>query len=87
MTWLVLASLALLVVALVLGRRARSSADALGLAGDLVYRDTGVCDELLVSDAHGLAGRPDYILRAGGEFIYVMMEYSLSGDHSKNPAR
>lgn len=70
MIWLILASLALLAFALLLRRQARRSADNLGLPGELVYRDAGR-EELFVSIAHGLAGRPDYILNEGGALVPV----------------
>lgn len=72
MTWLILASCVVLVVALVVRRQAHTRADALGLPGSLVYRDEGGGrDELFVSAAHQLAGRPDYILNEGGELMPV----------------
>ena len=68
MSWLILASLALLALALLFRRYAKRRAEDLGLPGEVVYSDTGR-DILFVSDTHGLAGRPDYILKDGGEMV------------------
>ena len=70
MNVLILASLAVLLMAFALRYFARARAEAMGLPGKLVYADQGD-QELFVSDRHGLVGRPDYILNAGGELVPV----------------
>ena len=63
MIWLLLAvSMAVLVVGLVLRRRAQEQLSELSVAGEVVYADSGA-DEVLVSPFHGLAGKPDYFAR------------------------
>jgi CRISPR-associated exonuclease Cas4 len=84
MTWLILASLAILALALLLRSYARARAENLGLAGELVYRDGGDREELFVSKTHGLAGRPDYILKTGGAMVPVERKsrnVSAAGPH------
>ena len=71
MIWMLLvASLAALAVGLVFRRRAQSQLAELSVAGDIVYSDSGAA-EILVSDLHGLAGKPDYVHKEGDEFIPV----------------
>jgi CRISPR-associated exonuclease Cas4 len=71
MIWILLvASLAALAVGLVFRRRAQSQLAELSVAGDIVYSDSGAA-EILVSDLHGLAGKPDYVHKEGDEFIPV----------------
>jgi CRISPR-associated exonuclease Cas4 len=71
MTWLILASLVILALAVLLRRHARLSSASLGLPGELLYRDDDGNDELLVSDTHGLVGKPDYIRKESGELVPV----------------
>ena len=71
MIWLILASLLILTAAWLVRRYASSRAATLGLAGELVYSDEEDRGELLVSETHGLVGRPDYIRRESGELIPV----------------
>jgi CRISPR-associated exonuclease Cas4 len=63
-------SLAVLAVGLVLRRRAQEQFAELSVAGDVVYADSGAA-EVLVSNLHGLAGKPDYVRKEGGEPIPV----------------
>ena len=80
---LLLASALLLLIAPVIRWFARRKADALGLPGELIYVDQGD-RELLVSDRYGLVGRPDYILKDGGELVPVERKsraVSRSGPH------
>ena len=74
----VLAAIALLAVGLallVLGRRLRRRARL--PAGRILGTDAGAQPgPLLVSRRHGLNGRPDYLLRRGGEVIPVELKPS-----------
>ncbi len=84
MSMLLLASAVLLLIAVVLRSFARHKANALGLAGELIYVDQGD-QELLVSDRYGLVGRPGYILNDGGELVPVERKsraVSISGPHN-----
>jgi CRISPR-associated exonuclease Cas4 len=70
MTPLIITSIIALLAGCALWLFARKRAENLDLPGDLVYVDDDD-DKLLVSDHFGLTGRPDYILKAEGEFIPV----------------
>lgn len=48
----------------------------LSVAGDVVYADDGVA-EVLVSEIHGLAGKPDYVRKEGDELIPVKRKSRL----------
>jgi CRISPR-associated exonuclease Cas4 len=64
-------STGILVLAFTLRRHAIKRLAALGLAGEVIYSDGGVEDEVLVSHRHGLTGKPDYIRMDGEELIPV----------------
>jgi CRISPR-associated exonuclease Cas4 len=50
---------------------AQRTAAALNLSGDVLYSDADTTADVLVSDAHRLVGKPDYILEDGGELIPI----------------
>jgi CRISPR-associated exonuclease Cas4 len=71
MIWLASVGLALILGALLLRWYAQRTAAALNLSGDVLYSDDDTTADVLVSDAHRLVGKPDYILEHGGELIPV----------------
>lgn len=72
MTWTLLAAAAL-VLAWVLfeASRARRTRRAIRLEGRVLYQDEGLSSELLVSEALGLKGKPDLLLKQNGFVIPV----------------
>ena len=70
MIWLVLLGAAMLAVGLALQWAAATKAHSLGVEGDVVYADDQG-SEVLISERHGLVGKPDYIMREAGELVPV----------------
>jgi CRISPR-associated exonuclease Cas4 len=71
MIWLAAVGLALILGALLLRWYAQRTAAALDISGDVLYSDDDTTADGLVSDAHRLVGKPDYILQHDGELIPV----------------
>lgn len=69
--WLVLVALCLSLLAAAMRLIANRRLAGLDLSGDVVYSDASEFCEILVSDRHGLTGRPDYILKVDDELIPV----------------
>jgi CRISPR-associated exonuclease Cas4 len=68
-SFLLVASAALILAAMLLRRSANQQLAGLGFQNEVVYMDGD--DEVLISDTHRLVGKPDYILRTGEELIPV----------------
>ena len=71
MIWIAAGSIALLVFGIVLHFRARQSRAELDLPGEILYSDADAMGDVLVSEKHGLVGKPDYIISRAGELIPV----------------
>ena len=71
MIWFAAAGLAFILGALFLRRYAQRTAAALNLSGDVLYSDGDTTADVLVSNAHRLVGKPDYILERDSELIPV----------------
>ena len=71
MIWLASVGLGLILAALFLRWYAQRMAAALELSGEVLYSDGDTTADVLVSDAHRLVGKPDYILQHDGELIPV----------------
>ncbi len=69
--WLILGALCLSLLAAAMRFLANRRLAGLDLSGDVVYSDASEFCEILVSDTHGLTGRPDYILKVDEELIPV----------------
>jgi len=70
MIWLLWCSLVILAIGFLLRLSARSSANALGLDGQVIAGTGGDAD-LFVSDAYGLVGKPDYVTDQDGELVPI----------------
>jgi len=84
MIWLVGCSIAVLIIAFYLRHHAKERVTALGLSGEAVYWDGGTDNEVFVSHAHGLTGKPDYILKISGYLVPVERKsrhVSVAGPH------
>jgi CRISPR-associated exonuclease Cas4 len=69
--WLALIALALILLALMLRRRAKRHLAELDMQGEVVYWDGDADSDVFVSHKHALTGRPDYILKSAGSLIPV----------------
>jgi CRISPR-associated exonuclease Cas4 len=84
MIWLALASSVLILLAAVLGIRARHQREALGLSAEIVYGAEYVEAELFISETQGLVGKPDYIIQVGDDYVPVerkSRQVSQAGPH------
>ena len=75
MIWNILgASAAILVLAFFLRFYSQKRLAVLDLAGEVIYWDASVADEVFVSHKHGLTGKPDYIRKEGDQLIPVELK-------------
>jgi CRISPR-associated exonuclease Cas4 len=70
MIWLLLCSLLILAIGFLLRWSARSSANSLGLEGQVIA-GAGSNANLFVSDKYGIVGKPDYITDQDGELVPI----------------